>query len=73
MHDQERQLTRAECAEAGITTYVGGPCRRCRGRIRYVSNADCINCARERVKRCNGNIRKLLAEAKAAKAIKKGQ
>lgn len=39
---------RADAREAGLSTYIGKPCKACSGVFKYVSSGNCTQCARAR-------------------------
>lgn len=57
-------LTRTEAAIAGATIYVGRACKICTDNRRYVSDCQCVTCAKARAKVRRLRIRDLRLEAK---------
>lgn len=42
---------RAKAVKAGLTTYLGSPCRNCKKEIRWTSNSACVACQNSAAKR----------------------
>lgn len=58
---------RMAAAKAGRTTYESAPCRVCGTSERYVSNAVCVQCARNRATQTRAAIRDIRMQARARK------
>jgi uncharacterized OB-fold protein len=53
---------REQAAIAGKLTYDASACKRCGGTLRHTTNADCVDCSRERARE---GVKKRRAQIKA--------
>jgi ribosomal protein L37E len=53
-----RVESRLNAAKNGRTRFIGGPCKKCGGIVRYTSAGQCVECAYDANKRIRETLRK---------------
>lgn len=65
-NDEAIKESPTEASQAGRTKYVGVPCRKCGGIVRYTSSCQCVACAVRYAVESNRRRRRNLASSKSA-------
>lgn len=59
------EVTRLDAANKGAKRYLGRPCRVCGGTERFVTNGNCVSCAKDHNRKYQEKIKHLIQQARA--------
>lgn len=62
------EKVRLDAAIQGLKRYQGQPCRVCGNTERFVSNGNCVTCAKEHTRKYQEKIKEIIQQARAGEA-----